>query len=203
MSEKNEAPMENADPPAEGMNENADPNKDDEKKPLVAMPNTEALNPFAEKPYVPSDASDPDKYNLSACCCCLCACSHDRVGAASCCGCLPIRCGIIMIAMQVFFLAIILISCSFFELLNEYLPWWYCFVALLLLIPIAISASIVVYFFAKDKRSTRGKLLGGVIMSIISVCLWCTWKLVFFLAIYKKDTVYTGMGAANDETNYH
>lgn len=40
-------------------------------------------------------------------------------------------------------------------------------------------------------------------MSIISVCLWCAWKLVFFLAIYKRDTVYTGMGAANDDENYH
>lgn len=74
---------------------------------------------------------------------------------------------------------------------------------LLLLIPIAISASIIVYFFGKDKRSTRGKVLGGIIMAIISTCLWCIWKLVFYLAIYKRDIVYTGMGAANDETNYH
>ena len=27
--------------------------------------------------------------------------------------------------------------------------------------------------------------------------------MIFFLAIYKKDTVYTGMGAANDPSNYH
>lgn len=158
------------------------------------MPNTEALNPFAEKPYVPSDASDPDKYNLSPCCCCLCACSHDRVGGATCFGCLPIKCGVMMIAFQVFALAIVLITVTFFELLNEYLPWWYVFIMCLLLIPIAISASIVVYYFGKDKRSTRGKLLGAVIMSIISTCLWCTWKLIFYLAIYKRDIVYTGMG---------
>lgn len=99
--------MENADPPMENMdmmgdeqkNENMDPKEDEEKAPLVALPNTDALNPFAEKPYVPSDASDPDKYNLSPCCCCLCACSHDRVKDATCFGCLPIRCGIIFIAM--------------------------------------------------------------------------------------------------------
>lgn len=95
-----------------------------------------------------------------------------------------------------------MITCTFFELLNEYLPWWYVFITLLLLIPIAISSSIIVYFFAKDKRSTRGKVLGSVIMAIISVCLWCTWKLIFFLAIYKRDNVYTGTGNANDESNY-
>lgn len=27
--------------------------------------------------------------------------------------------------------------------------------------------------------------------------------MIFFLAIYKKDTVYTGIGAANDPSNYH
>jgi len=74
---------------------------------------------------------------------------------------------------------------------------------LLLLIPLAVSLSIIVYFWGKDKRSTRSKLFGGVIMTIISVCLWCIWKLIFYLAIYKRDLVYTGMGQANDETNYH
>jgi|TARA_B110000914_G_C15398024_1_gene415783 hypothetical protein len=186
------------------QNDAADPNApEDEKNLLGGMPDTDALNPFAEKPYVPSDASDPDKYNLSPCCCCLCACSHDRVGDASCFGCLPIKCGVMVIAFQIFALSITLICVTFFELLNEYLPWWYCFVMLLLLIPIAITASIIVYFFGKDKRSTRSGLFGGIIMAIISTCLWCTWKLIFYLAIYKKDVVYTGMGAANDETNYH
>merc|ERR1711977_153158 len=91
---------------AEQMNmgmDAADPNKPEEKENLLggmpAMPNTDALNPFAEKPYVPSDASDPDKYNLQPCCCCLCACSHDRVGDASCFGCLPIKCGVMFISL--------------------------------------------------------------------------------------------------------
>lgn len=107
------------------------------------------------------------------------------------------------ISIQIFFLALIMIAVTFFELLNEYFPWWYVFVTLLLLIPMAVGISIIVYYWAKDKRSTRGKILGSVIMSIISVCLWCIWKLVFFLAIYKRDTVYTGMGPAAEEENYH
>lgn len=160
-------------------------------------------SPFAEKPYVPSEVSDPDMYTLAPCCCCLCACSHDRVGEATCFGCFPIRCGVLFIAIQVFALAIVLITVTFFQLLNEYLPWWFVFITLLLLVPCAIAASQMVYFFAKDSRSTRGNMFGAILLSIISVSLWCVWNLIFYLAIYKRDTVWIGMGAANDETNYH
>lgn len=159
-------------------------------------------NPFDEEPYVPSDRTDPDVYNLSPCCCCLCACSHDRVGDATCFGCFPLRCGVIFIAMFIFFLAIILMIVTFFQLANEYLPWWYTFVGLLLQVPLITSAAISVYFFAADKRTTRGKLRGAAIMSIISVFLWATWQIIFYLAIYKRDVVYVGGGNANDDSNY-
>jgi hypothetical protein len=59
-----------------------------------------------------------------------------------------------------------------------------------------------VYFFGKDKRSTRSKLPSSVILSLVSVFLWCIWIIVFFLAFYKRDTVYMGIGPANDESNY-
>jgi heme/copper-type cytochrome/quinol oxidase subunit 4 len=171
---------ENQDPPKEveqaevpeNKDEKADGEKDkEEKKNLVPK----VPNPFEEKPYVPTIVSDADAYNLSPCCCCLCACSHDRVGYATCFGCLPIRCGIMFIAIQIFLLAIVLITVTFFQLLNEYLPWWYVFITLLLLIPIAIAASQMVYFFAKDNRSTRGNLFGAVVLSIIAISLWCVW----------------------------
>ena len=146
--------------PEENKNENADPAKDEQKESLVKVP--EIPDPFAEAPYEPTEVSQKDKYNLQPCCCCLCACSHDRVGDASCFGCLPIKCGVMFIAIQIFVLAVVLITVTFFELLNEYLPWWYVFIMLLLLIPIAISASIVIYFFCKDKRTTRSKLFGSI-----------------------------------------
>lgn len=142
---------------------------DDEKKGLVGY------DPLKSEPYVPTEVSVDDKYTLTPCCCCLCACSHDRVGDATCCGCLPIRCGILFIAIQIFALALILIVFTFFQLLNEYLPWWFVFITLLLLIPAAIAAMQMVYFFGKDTRSTRGTIQGGIILAIISVALWCIW----------------------------
>lgn len=170
---------------------------------LLAVPKIPGVkNPFDEEPYVPSERTDPDVYNLSPCCCCLCACSHDRVGEASCFGCFPIRCGVIFIAMFIFFLAVILMIVTFFQLANEYLPWWYTFVGLLLQVPLITAAFISVYFFAADKRTTRGKLRCSAILSIISVFLWAVWQIIFYLAIYKRDTVYVGGGNANDDSNY-
>jgi len=79
------------------------------------------------------------------------------------------------IALQIFALAIILITVTFFQLLNEYFPWWFVFITLLLLIPCAIAAMMMVYFFAKDSRKTRVKMFSAVILSIISVVLWGVW----------------------------
>ena len=177
---------------------------DEAAKTEKAKSETKAKIPgFGGEPSVSDAISADDMYTLSPCCCCMCACSHDRVGDATCFGCLPIRCGIMFIAILIFALAAILISVTFFQLLNEYLPWWYCFITLLLLIPIAIAASFMVYFFAKDTRKTRVKLFSAIILSTISIALWACWNLIFFLGIYKRDIVYSGMGAANDESNYH
>jgi hypothetical protein len=93
---QNDAVPENAEanppaPAAEPAKGEAD--KPEEKKNLIPK------NPFDEEPYVPSEATDPDMYNLSPCCCCMCACSHDRVGDATCFGCLPIKCGVMFIAI--------------------------------------------------------------------------------------------------------
>lgn len=174
-----------------------------EKAPSVVKSDKDEKTSKKDKESEASVISDPDMHNLRACCCCMCACSHDRVGDATCFGCLPIKCGILFIAIQIFALSIIMITVTFFQLLNEYLPWWFVFITLLLLIPNILGACFMVYFFGKDNRGTRGRMFGAIILSIISISLWCTWNLIFFLGIYKRDTVYTGMGPANDETNYH
>ena len=133
VPEENAQPAEGEEPKPADETEPLVDNKDKPKedgKPAIALP--KIPSPFDEKPYVASDQTDRDTYNLSSCCCCLCACSHDRVGDASCFGCFPIRCGVIFIGMFIFFLAIILLITTFFGLANEYIPWWFTFVALLL-----------------------------------------------------------------------
>lgn len=118
-----------ADPPPAAA-ENADPEKKEDKKPLVAMPKV-GMPKWDEAPPPETAATDPDIWNLKPCCCCLCACSHERVGEASCFGCCPIKCGVTFIGIFIFVLSIVMLACTFFQFLNEYLPWWYTFVSLI------------------------------------------------------------------------
>jgi len=132
-------------------------------------------NPWDESDREPTADTNPDKHNLTPCCCCLCACSHDRVKDATCFGCFPIKCGILFIAILIFVMSICMLTVSFFGLLNEYLPWWYTLVLILCQAPLITASFISVYFFRKDKRSTRSRLLCAIICSVISIFLWAAW----------------------------
>lgn len=116
--DENKPPAEGEAPPAEGEEPPKDDKAgegDDEKKPLLAMPAVGMPKmSFGDPPKPESAASAEDKWKLGPCCCCLCACSHDRVGDATCMGCFPIKCGVIFIAMFIFLLSVIMLACSFF-----------------------------------------------------------------------------------------
>ena len=103
--------------------QNAEGEMEPEQVPLVAEKAPTEKAPTEKEPSEKSKkksedgdtlVSDEDLYNLSPCCCCMCACSHKRVGDATCFGCLPIRCGVMFIAILIFALAVTLISVTFF-----------------------------------------------------------------------------------------
>ena len=87
------------------------------------------------------------EHELTPCCCCLCACSNEYTRGSSCCGCFPIKCGIVTTGI----LTLLLILSSFIEIfyfiLNDYIHWWFVLVAVLLLIPAIIGACFLVTFF--------------------------------------------------------
>jgi len=64
-----------------------------------------------------------------------------------------------------------------------------------LLIPILIGSSFVVSWFTNDSKTTRAMLFTSQILALISVLLLCIWNIIYFIAIYKKDVFYSGMGA--------
>lgn len=78
--------------------------------------------------------------------------------------------------------------------MNEYLHWWYTLVALFLLCPLLVGASFVVSWFTKDSKTTRAMLFTSQILALISVILLALWNIIYFVAIYKKDLYYSGMG---------
>lgn len=135
------------------------------------------------------------KDNLESCCCCLCVCSNERTKDLTCCMCLPIKAGIVILGAFYFTLTVALVTWNFFLMLNEYIDWWFPTVVLLLLIPLVIGTCFYVNFFTKDKKSSRGKLGPACQLAIISLALVAVWNLVYFVWLYKKDkdTVYQGM----------
>ena len=83
---------------------------------------------------------------------------------------------------------------NFFLILNDYVDWYFPVVNLVLLIPLILGSSFFIVFFTKDNQSSRGKLFTGCMFGIISTALVAVWTLCYYVWIYKKDGVYTGMG---------
>lgn len=142
---------------------------------------------------------DPTPKNImSPCCCCLCACSNEFTEELSCCGCFPIKCGIVTIGIFTFILTLVLVIWNFFLFLNDYIHWWFTFVVLLLYIPLILGAAFFVSFFTEDCKTTRTMIMSACILIIVSLVLVVTWYLIYFIWIYKRDGFYQGMGDPKD-----
>lgn len=182
------------DPPAEGA---AEEKPADEMDKLMEDDKKSEKKEDDKKSEVSEDDPEP-KDNTCPCCCCLCVCSNEFTEEASCCGCFPIKAGVILIGIFQFALACIIVTWYFFQFLNDYVAWWYTLIVLLLLIPLVIATTFFIVFFTKDQKSSRGKLRSGCILTIISLSLVAIWNLIYFIWIYKfGDTYYEGMGDPN------
>merc|ERR1712010_241802 len=104
------------------------------------------------------DVSIARTQELTPCCCCLCACSNEYTKDSSCCGCFPIKCGVIAIGAFTVLLTIYLVTMNFFLILNDYIHWYFPVVIIVLLAPMCIGSSFFVVFFTKDTAASRGKL---------------------------------------------
>jgi hypothetical protein len=47
---------------------------------------------------------------------------------------------------------------------------------------------------ASKKRQTRSLLFTSQILALVSVLLLALWNIIYFVALYKKDLYYSGMG---------
>lgn len=126
------------------------------------------------------------------CCCCVCQCQTEVTRNLACCGCFPIKCGVITIGVITFVLLILLFVEVFYCLLNEYDDWWYVLVGLVLLIPHIVACCFFIVFFASETDTTRSTLKVGCMLVIISVTLLAVWNTVYFHYLYKYPDVYTG-----------
>merc|ERR1711988_667168 len=147
----------------------------------------------AEKP-ADDDVSIARAQELTPCCCCLCSCSNEYTKDSKCCGCFPIKCGVVTIGIFTVLLTIYMVTMNFFLILNDYIHWYYPVIILVLLAPMCIGSSFFVVFFTKDTASSRGKLFTACMFGIISTALIAVWIVCYYVFIYKNDTVFTGQG---------
>lgn len=109
------------------------------------------------------------------CCCCFCHCSDSETRDVTCCGCFPIRCGVLVIGILTTCFTIYMFCASFFMVMNEYIKWWFPFVSLLLMAPAVIGTCLYLGWFTKDCKRTRGNLACALILHLISWSLVICW----------------------------
>merc|ERR1712216_989942 len=111
--------------------------------------------------------------------------SNEYTKDSKCCGCFPIKCGVLTIGIFTVLLTIYMVTMNFFLILNDYIHWYFPVVILVLLVPMCIGSSFFIVFFTKDTASSRGKLFTALI---------AVWIVCYYVFIYKNDTVFTGQG---------
>jgi len=169
----------------------------DEAAPMMEAEKKEEVAPVEEEE---DGVSIGREQLLTPCCCCLCACSNEYTKDSSCCGCFPIKCGILSIGVFTLLLTIYMVTMNFFLILNEYIHWYFPVVIIVLLAPMCVGSSFFVVFFTKDTASSRGKLFTACMFGIISTALIALWIVCYYVFIYKNDTVFTGQGDPQSNT---
>ena len=94
-----------------------DDEKMDDMQPMMAAEDK------AEEQVDEDGLSIAREHELTPCCCCLCACSNEYTRDSSCCGCFPIKCGVVSIGAFTVLLTIYMVTMNFFLILNEYIHW--------------------------------------------------------------------------------
>jgi len=126
------------------------------------------------------------------CCCCLCQCTDQKTKDLSCCCFFPIRCGVLFIGCTILAITLFVFLEIFYELLNDDIHWWYVFVGIILASCLIIASAFTVVFFTKDNDSSRSNLWVACLLVIIGVSLIAVWSTIYFVFLYKKDSVMTG-----------
>jgi len=126
------------------------------------------------------------------CCCCVCECTREETKNLTCCCFFPIKCGVLFIGCIIIAITLFVFLEIFYELLNDDIHWWYVLVGVLLASTLVVASAFAILFFTKDEHGSRQRLFVACMLVIIGVSLIAAWSTVYFVFLYKKDTVTTG-----------
>jgi hypothetical protein len=162
--------------------------------PVMAVPEEEA--PAADEEPLLSEKPASEKgptIEEQMCCCCICRCQGEEDKHYSCCGCFPIKCGLLTIGILTILVTLALFVEVYWTLLNEYIHWWYVLVGTICLIPLVVASIFVMRFFTKDQKGSRTNMWVAMMLAIVSFTLLAVWNLIYFQWVYKYDFVYAGV----------
>merc|ERR1719387_2077830 len=126
------------------------------------------------------------------CCCCLCECTEERIRELTCCCFFPIRCCVLFIGCIILAITLFVFLEIFYELLNDDIHWWYVLVGVLIAGTLVVASAFAILFFTDDNPGSRTRLLVACMLVIVGVSLEAVWAAIYFVFLYKKDTVVTG-----------
>jgi len=184
----------------------------DEMEPMMMMENMEPVaaaekaaseKPQSEKPKSeqmmserkstqPSERPETEEEAYCPCCCCLCHCSDREYRDLSCCGCLPVKCGIYSIGILAVAVTVLIFVETFMMLMSDHIAWWFVGVSILLQIPLILGLIFFLNFFGEDTDATRGKLRSACILAIVSFSLQTAWNIGYFWGLYRQQNITVG-----------
>lgn len=126
------------------------------------------------------------------CCCCLCECTEEKIRELTCCCFFPIRCGVLFIGCIILAITLFVFLEIFYELLNDDIHWWYVLVGVLIAGTLVVASAFSILFFTDDNPGSRTRLLVACMLVIVGVTLEAVWATIYFVFLYKKDSVTTG-----------
>ena len=126
------------------------------------------------------------------CCCCLCECTREETRELTCCCFFPIKCGVLFIGCFILAITLFVFLEIFYELLNDDIHWWYVLVGVLIAGTLVVASAFAVLFFTDDNPGSRTRLLVACMLVIVGVSLEAVWATIYFVFLYKKDSVTTG-----------
>merc|ERR1719327_1856414 len=161
--------------------------------PVDEKPPSEKEAMMEEEPEEELDEMEKKiKAGAFMCCCCLCHCTEEETKKLTCCCFFPIKCGVLFIAAFIIAIILFVFLEIFYELLNDDIHWWYVLVGVILASTLIVASAFSVVFFTKDEHSSRVGLNVACMLVLVGVSLVAIWAAVYFVFLYKKDTVTTG-----------
>ena len=142
------------------------------------------------------DTSEDENGCLCYSCCVCCGCKYVKRESKGvwCCACIPIKVGITIIAMSVFFLTFFYTFTIFMLWANRYVNFWYPLILLVTLAPIYYASFAFWYYMNMKKNENRAKLFWAVLLTILTVVLYTIWEVCYILFFYEHDYFYRGYG---------